>query len=694
MFVVGKNCWQIARADKLKVLIDAADYFAEFARVAARAEHSITIIGWDTDSNCRLFVDRPAGVPVDLPPELGKFLQKLLELKPKLRVRILTWDYALVYALEREWLPFFNFGVRRRLEYVRDHNHPIGASQHQKLVIIDDQIAFSGGLDLCQRRWDTSEHLPHDPRRVDSQGTHYHPFHDVQVMVEGPIVQQLRAIASERWRRRTGKAIPPTVFSPHETPYTISHPDFVNCDIAVSRTDPPHQGRRFVDEVQQLFYDLIDGAKHLIYIENQYLTHLPLAERLGRSLAQPHGPEVVIICPKNGCGWLEEKTMGYLRQKFVDVLYQNNLHDRLKVLHPIVEDTNVNVHSKVMVVDDRYVRIGSANISNRSMGLDTECDLSFEGDGKVIWQRLLAEHCGASVEAVASLYQQSRSVLKILPRLKSPLKRLVEIERVPAQDVVEAQKAIATIADPSVPIAFEDMVDDLVPQSPKRDRRVTTFAKVAGSLLVVALLAYLWNSPGFREAIDIKTLAASLRQFETSPFAFVVVSAIFLVGSFVMVPITVMIVATSIVFDGPYGVLYSFMGSIVAASANYWVGSCLREDFVRRIANGDWYRKRFRKKGVIAVATLRMLPIAPFSIINLTAGAAHVTFSHFIIGTAIGMIPGILAINAVNRQIYQLLRAPSLQAGIVLAVVLVAVFLLARWLGTHLRRDEVATRLN
>ena len=115
----------------------------------------------------------------------------------------------MIFALERETTPFFGPGWRRhpRIHFHMDGNHPIGASHHSKIVVVDDAVAFVGGLDLARGRWDTPEHRPDDARRVDFNGAILPPHHDVQIAVEGEIAAALGELARERWRRATGKQL-------------------------------------------------------------------------------------------------------------------------------------------------------------------------------------------------------------------------------------------------------------------------------------------------------------------------------------------------------------------------------------------------------------------------------------------------------------------------------------------------------
>ena len=98
-----------------------------------------------------------------------------------------------------------NWKTHSRVRFYMDDKHPVGASQHQKIVVVDDAVAFSGGLDLRKWRWDTPEHHIDDQRRVDPDGKPYPPFHDVQMVVDGAAAAALGQLARERWQRATGE---------------------------------------------------------------------------------------------------------------------------------------------------------------------------------------------------------------------------------------------------------------------------------------------------------------------------------------------------------------------------------------------------------------------------------------------------------------------------------------------------------
>ncbi len=199
VLVPGDTIWRKCDAGRVAVLNDAAEYFGALREALLLAERQVFIIGWDIHSETPLV--GPSGVADDgLPDTLGPFLKALVEQKDNLDINILVWDFAALYARERE-----RHSARKlasptnRVHICLDSSLPLGSAQHQKFVVIDNSLAFVGGLDLTIRRWDTSEHTLHHSFRKDPAGIAYPPFHDVQCMVDGAAARALGELAIRRW---------------------------------------------------------------------------------------------------------------------------------------------------------------------------------------------------------------------------------------------------------------------------------------------------------------------------------------------------------------------------------------------------------------------------------------------------------------------------------------------------------------
>ncbi|HVJ30524.1 MAG TPA: phospholipase, partial [Gammaproteobacteria bacterium] len=207
LLIEGDTCWRRARAARAAVLIDAASYFEALRSSLLAAERSVLILGWELHSRTRL---EGARKPTDgAPVELGKFLRFLLKRREELELRILLWNHPVVYSVHRELFPRRIFWPRKpdRVEITLDSHLPPGASHHEKLVIIDDDVAYCGGVDLTVRRWDVAAHHPAEPRRRDNAHKPYVPLHDVQIVVQGEAAAALGERARERWRLAGGEPI-------------------------------------------------------------------------------------------------------------------------------------------------------------------------------------------------------------------------------------------------------------------------------------------------------------------------------------------------------------------------------------------------------------------------------------------------------------------------------------------------------
>ena len=193
------TCWRVESCARARVLIDGAAYYLALRRALLAAQQSVFIIGWDIDSRTRL-VGPEGAKDDDLPDEFGAFLTALVERKPSLKVHLLLWDYSMLYALEREPLPAvkLDWSTPAQIAVCLDDVLPVGASHHQKVVVVDDALAFSGGLDITIRRWDTPDHDMRNDHRRDPAGASYRPFHDIQMMVDGAAAKSLAQLVRER----------------------------------------------------------------------------------------------------------------------------------------------------------------------------------------------------------------------------------------------------------------------------------------------------------------------------------------------------------------------------------------------------------------------------------------------------------------------------------------------------------------
>jgi phosphatidylserine/phosphatidylglycerophosphate/cardiolipin synthase-like enzyme/uncharacterized membrane protein YdjX (TVP38/TMEM64 family) len=708
LLVEGRSCWRLARAGRVAFLVDAAAYFAAFAAAVERARRSILIVGWDIDSQEPLFHDDR---PRELPTRLAAFLDAVVARRRGLHAYVLSWDFAIIYMFEREAFPAIKLDKRthRRLHFRLDGAHPFGASQHQKIVVVDDAVAFVGGIDLTKNRWDTPEHLAHDPRRVTPDGVHYAPFHDVQVMLDGEAATALGELARERWCRATGQRLRPPQGPPKESPKELKDdpwpldikPDLEDVQVAIARTEPAYNGYPQVCEVERLHLDAITAARRWIYIENQYLTSNVIGDALSARLQEAHGPEIVVAVPQRNAGWLEENTMGVLRARLLQRLRAADRFGRLRIYCPVVPDLGdaecVNLHSKVLVIDDALVRVGSSNMSNRSMGFDTECDVAIEAAGEAAGDeriaagiahfrnRLLAEHLDVAPEHVAEKLTETGSLIAAVEALRGRPRTLRDLD-VAVSDWVDELIPDHAVLDPERTAPPEQLLREFVASDIRRSVRHPVIKWIIISVLLGAVAAA-WQWTPLNDWLDVETLARWQANLRATPFAPVLVTGIYVLGGLVMAPVTLLIVATALAFGSLTAFVYALLGSLASGMVTYGLGRWLSRDTVRRLTGHRLERltQRLTRKGLITMVVLRLLPLAPFTLTNLVAGALRIRFRDFMLGTVLGMTPGILAITIFEGELEDAVRAPGIinlliVAGLVLLMAIAAA-LARRWLS-------------
>ncbi len=203
----GRNCMAIAQADRLSVIVDADDYFRFARRAMTGAKRRIMLIGWDFDGRIALGHD----LGEEGPPKLGDFVLWLVERNPELEIFLLRWDVGAMKTLVRgsTIITLLKWMAHPRIHTKLDGAHPTGSSHHQKIVVIDDALAFCGGIDMTADRWDTREHAFEDERRRRPfTRRRYKPWHDASTAVTGPAAAALGEISRHRWLMAGGAPRP------------------------------------------------------------------------------------------------------------------------------------------------------------------------------------------------------------------------------------------------------------------------------------------------------------------------------------------------------------------------------------------------------------------------------------------------------------------------------------------------------
>jgi phosphatidylserine/phosphatidylglycerophosphate/cardiolipin synthase-like enzyme len=252
---------------------------------------------------------------------------------------------------------------------------------HEKLLVIDDEVAFVGGLDLTHLtadRWDTTGHEPREGLG----------WHDAAVRLGGPVVGDVATHFQARWAEVTGERLPPPTVpepaGPHQAQFLRTVPEKVYRFLPNGEFSILAEYRR-----------ALVSAEHLIYLENQFLWAPEIVDILEDKLREPPGPEfrmILVLPSKPSSG--RDTTLGQLAR-----LVQADRHQRLlaATLQPMAAyGAGTYVHAKVGIVDDSWLTIGSANLNAHSLFNDTEANVVFTGLDLVrsTRLRLWAEHLG------------------------------------------------------------------------------------------------------------------------------------------------------------------------------------------------------------------------------------------------------------------------------------------------------------
>ena len=668
----GDTVWRRCKTGRLTILNDAGAYFAALRAALLLATHHVYIIGWDIHSQTR-FVGPSGHADDGFPEELGPFLKALLKAKAELRIDILSWNFPALYAAEREWnsAAKFTTDALDRLRFCFDSSLPLGSAQHQKVVVIDGAVAFSGGLDLTIRRWDTSEHAADNPHRADPDGKPYAPFHDVQCMVDGEAAAALAELAEGRWR-----AAGCTVENATEirgdrwpAPVPVQARDIT---AGIARTEVKTARDPGVDEVARLFEASINAANRFIYIENQFTSTTGVARLLAQRMLDVPSLRVLIVTPKTHSSWFESQAMQGGRGGFIDQFIAAGVMDRIRFLYPATREAEtsaaVMVHSKVMIVDDCILRVGSANLNNRSMGADTECDLAFEAASDEhrefiarLRRGLIGHFCGVDEREVES---NEADLLGFLDRL-SGNDRQKSLQPIDATtNLGGVASVVQPLADPREPLELE--------RAAGRMWTMRTILAAGGLAAALGGLALAWQYTLLSDFADVGFVSSVISA--RSEFAPLLAIAAFVVGGLVVFPVLVLIAATAAALGPWLGFVSAAIGVLLSSLVLFGVGRVLGHVRLQRLLGrrSSRIQSRIIGKGVVAVAMIRMVPIAPFSIVNVVAGASRLSLRDFMIGTALGMAPGIAAMAALGAQIADLARNASWTSALLLGVAIVA----------------------
>ena len=463
----GRNCWRIARAEKACLIADAADYYHVIRETMGKADRRIFVIGWDFDT--RISLEPLAKGKQEV---LGEMFLRIARSERRPEIYVLKWSFG----AKRQFLKpravwyLWKWYRTKRIDFKFDAEHPAGCSHHQKIAIVDDRFAVCGGIDIASNRWDTTSHHDEEPGRINPDGKAFGAWHDATLVMQGPIAVDLAELGRDRWSVATGG--PLAEFEPsRDDLWPDDLPiEFTDVDIAIARTMAQWKDVPEIREVEELWLDMIAATRRHLYIENQYLTSAKIAAAIAKRMEEDDPPEIVLVMPRKADGWLEQRAMDAARVELARVVGKADRRNRFRIYVPVTKGgADIYVHAKVAVMDDTLLRVGSANLNNRSLGLDSECDVVIDtalpaNTGQepaiaAVRDRLIAEHLAVEPQRVAECVAASGSLIDCIEQLRGEGKTL---ELLDLTQPGEFDKFIAEneLLDPESPDKFLEPISE------------------------------------------------------------------------------------------------------------------------------------------------------------------------------------------------------------------------------------------
>ena len=680
IFQPGENCWVESQARFSTPLIDCANYYKALHSAIVKASHSIFIVGWDIDSRIRLLRGKDEQQS-EAPSVISDLLKWKAEQNPDIKIYLLRWDSSLAFFAQREmWAKeVWEEKTPDNVETVLDDTIPMGGSQHQKIVVIDDELVFSGGMDVSTNRWDTRDH-PVISEERDGPDGEYGPLHDVQMVSSGPVVVDFAKLVRWRWQRVADSSpidIRETAQNGEDAPLPEAWPDdypplFENVQCALARTIPFMDEVEPAQEVRHMLLDLIKEAESVIYIENQFTTRQEIAEALNKQLKLKPELSVIIVSSYEPKGKFECEAFWASRIEFKAILEKGIDANRVKLTYSSIEDMQgrkayKRIHSKVMTIDDKYLVIGSSNLSNRSMTLDTEIDTVLysntpQNQEKIAQVRndLLAEHTGRALDDMPALFESKHPVEALMHNQIAHGYVLTEV-----RDEVFTEHSVKNVfralSDPEEPLISVPTLDGAA--LPARNPRRRSIMIMIGVTIVAVLGGLMFWASQSIEWLSSDSINAFLEKSRGTYFALPTVLLVYVIGGILFFPVTVLSLAVAAIFGPIWGPIYGIMGALLSSAILFGIGKVSGNAGLRKIGGPKVAAvdEKLKRSGIVGVAAIRMLPVAPFSLVNLVAGISSIGIIQFLIGTFLGMFPPMIAKGLVGDSIAQIWQNPSVE---------------------------------
>jgi len=207
-------------------------------------------------------------------------------------------------------------------------------------------------------------------------------------------------------------------------------------------------------------------------------------------------------------------------------------------------------------------------------------------------------------------------------------------------------------------------------------------------LLAIAVTVVLWRYTPLAELITPDRVSQWLGRIRNEPWAPFAIVGLFVLGGLVAFPVLLLIAATAVVLDPASAFVVALVGTLASAMTTYAIGARFVQGTARNAFGPtlDKISASLATRGVLAIAAIRVVPVAPFSVINVAAGSLGVRFGDFVLGTLLGMAPGLIAITAFGQQLRSVLDHPTPLR------VAAAVGIVAAWIALSLLLQRLVGR--
>lgn len=397
----------------LEVHIDGAAALPAIAAAVRGARSFVHIAGWTVNPD----------FAVEHYPVFVSLRELLADAATRVDVRVLVWAGAPVPVMHpsraeaRQLLHHLTAGTRIR-GALDGHNRPMHC-HHEKLVIVDGKVAFVGGIDLTDLAGDRFDGPPHG--NASRLG-----WHDAAASLTGPSVADVASHFAMRWEATTRERLPEPA-----TPAPEGESRVQVVRTVPEKTYPALPRGDF--SILEAYMGALRLARHLIYLENQFLWSPEVVAVLREKLLHPPSDDFRLCLvlprrPNNG----NDDTRGQL-----GVLQTADRYHRLLVgtIGPFAPHRpGVYVHAKVAMIDDQWLTVGSANLNEHSLFNDSEVNLVTDDAAlaRGVRERLWSEHLGlecAGRPALDVIENEWRPLLSAAPPRLTALQPLPAVSR-------------------------------------------------------------------------------------------------------------------------------------------------------------------------------------------------------------------------------------------------------------------------